>query len=783
MSGGSADPQWAPGFAAWTLRTRSTDALRLLEEWAREDPVAWGPAHARCLALLPDADPTTALRAFARVPTGTLERADAFLHAQLLLRAGDRPGVDRVLGTGLLSTPEAWSLRTDLANPFAVDGALGDVDGWLARLNEPFVAAGLEPLVLDDTLTGPEAAPFTWLRARPTARVDASDVVTVVVSTYRPGPDLLTAVRSLIDQSWPALEILLVDDASGAGHDAVLDQAAALDDRIRIVRAERNGGTYAARNLALTLATGRYVTFHDFDDWAHPRRVERQVAALDGGRLASRSGCLRAYPDLSLTYPGYGSERLNASSLLIERHPATELVGGFDLVRKSADMEYPGRLRAARPGALKDLPVAVPLAVTQLRHGSLSRSDAVPGWTRWNRIAYRDGYREWHRRISTGSASPWLPLHHAAGSPSGVAPPTRTFSAHGDVGPAPGEHLDVVLLADLRTDHATLRRAAAELSTLASSGLTVGVAHLDPPVRPRPKVGTFDRAVAHLLNDGVVRWADPDEAMSVGTVLVLDPPTLMLREPRPVAWSVGRTLLHVRSAKDLVADVPAGVGPADPARLAAAAVFALGAPVQWRALSGDGAGLVARHSLDGPGHLPWVVAPASSAREPGSERVRVGHGVLCPDPWDVGPEDLLAWFGDGPGLDVRFAHGARAAERTIAGPPPPEWLFLDEVDAASDPFFATSLDVMTAPAVCPDTVAAAREALAAGAVVALPASGRAVVEREDPELVALVVWLVAPLGPAEAVRLAQTDTLPSRTALAGLAAARIRTLLPETPGG
>ena len=311
------------------LRTRSTDALRLLEEWAREDPVAWGPAHARCLALLPDADPTTALRAFARVPTGTLERAGP---RSCTLSSCCAPvtalGSTGSSGPACSAHPRHGPWRTDLANPFAVDGALGDVDGWLARLNEPFVAAGLEPLVLDDTLTGPEAAPFTWLRARPTARVDASDVVTVVVSTYRPGPDLLTAVRSLIDQSWPALEILLTYDASGAGHDAVLDQAAALDDRIRIVRAERNGGTYAARNLALTLATGRYVTFHDFDDWAHPRRVERQVAALDGGRLASRSGCLRAYPDLSLTYPGYGSERLNASSLLIERHPATELVGG-----------------------------------------------------------------------------------------------------------------------------------------------------------------------------------------------------------------------------------------------------------------------------------------------------------------------------------------------------------------------------------------------------------------------------------------------------------------------
>lgn len=787
MSSGSAPaphPGWAPGFGAWVLRTRSTDGLELLGRWAASDPTGWAGEYARCLALVPGADGPDLLAALAAVPGSAATAASRYLHGQILLRHGDEASARGVLEAAGLGDADAWALETDLANPFRRPAGALDRDAWLERLGEPFRVAGLEAPTLDDSLSGPDGSPFSWLRARPTSVADGSDLVTVVVSAYRPGPDLLMAVRSLADQSWEALDIVVVDDASGPQADDMLERAAALDPRVRVVRATRNAGTYAARNLALGDARGRYVTFHDFDDWAHPRRVEHQVAALDNRRIASRSGCLRAYPDLSLTFPGYPAARLNASSLLVEREPAVELVGGFHLVRKSADMEYPGRLRAARPGSVRDLPVQVPLAITQLRPGSLSRTDAVPGWTRWNRIAYRDAYREWHRRIAVGTASPYLPVRHDAAGRRGPMPPSRSFSALGDRGPAAGVPFDVVLLADLRTDHVTLRRAAAELTTLAARGARVGVAHVDPPVRPRPSPGSLNRSIARLVNDGTVQWADPGSAIAVSTVVVLDPPALLLRGPLPVAWQVSRTLLCVRSARDLVADVPAGRGGCDPGPIVAAAEAALSAPVTWRALSGDGWDLVREHRLPGPGLLPWIVGPGTGPRRPpGDGLPRIGHGALEPAAWEVPADVLQRTFGTGIDVDVRFAQGRGGARAAFGGSPPAGWLFLDDVDAAADLGFAGTLDVMVLPRTGPDGVAAAREALVAGTPVVLHRADRPVVEREGPDLVDLVTWADSPPGLDMLRECAAAGARRSASELSALVADRIGLVFPDNPPG
>lgn len=781
--GPAPDPQWAVGFGLWVLRTRSEEGLALLRSWARQDPHGWSAAYARAVALLPDRDAGEVRAALEAVPADAADAATDVLHAQVLLRAGDREAVRQVLRTDRVPAREAWALRADLANPFLDGGAGQDVAAWLHLLGEPFRAAGLEPPALDDSLTGPDGTPFSWLRSRPEGPAVGSDVVTVVVSAYRPDEDLLMAVRSLTDQSWQALEILVVDDASGPAADPMLERAAALDPRVEVVRAPRNAGTYAARNLALARATGRWVTFHDYDDWAHPRRVEHQVAALGGPAIAGRSGCLRAYPDLSLTYPGYPAARQNASSLLLERETATDLVGGFHLVRKSADMEYPGRLRAARRGAVRDLPVSTPLAITQLRHGSLSRSDAVPGWTRWNRIAYRDQYREWHRRIASGTASPYLPVRHDRGSPRGMQPPTRAFSALGDVGPRPGTALDVVLVADLRSDHVTLRRVAAELSTLAAHGLAVGVAHADPPIRPAATTSTLSRGIARLVNDGVVRWADPDDPVAVGTVLVLDPPALLLRRPFPVRWTVGRTMLCLRAADDLVADVPAGAGGPDPHAQVRAAEAAFDAPVSWRAVTAEGLRLAERHDLAGPGLVPWLVGPAGLPRRAATDgRPRVGHGVLDRHVWDVPPPVLRQTFGDGLDLDVRFATEARRARGALGEAPPAGWLFLDEVGAPADLGFAGTLDVVVVPRVGPDGVAAAREALAAGVPVVLADGDRPAVEAEDPAVAAAALWTDTPLDAAALAEVAATGDRTSDL-FATLVADRLASLVPDQTGG
>src|SRR5699024_6494512 len=64
------------------------------------------------------------------------------------------------------------------------------------------------------------------------------------------------------------------------------------DPRIKLIRQPVNGGTYRARNTGIRWANGAYVTGQDTDDWSHPERIERQVAALEAN--AERPGVATA---------------------------------------------------------------------------------------------------------------------------------------------------------------------------------------------------------------------------------------------------------------------------------------------------------------------------------------------------------------------------------------------------------------------------------------------------------------------------------------------------------
>lgn len=229
-------------------------------------------------------------------------------------------------------------------------------------------------------------------------------LVTVIVPAYRPEEGLVTSVRSILAQSYANLEVLLVDDCSGPGYAEVLERAEALDPRVRLLRQERNGGSYLARNAALAQARGELVTTQDADDWSHPERLARQVALMtqSPGSVASRSAAIRCRPDLTRQWFGYSPERMNASSLMVRRE-VLERLGGFDQIRKGADSEMIERLGLLGEGALVD--VTLPLAVTRLAEGSLSRADFSLGRHSADRVLFRSAFRWWHLQVAGRSGS------------------------------------------------------------------------------------------------------------------------------------------------------------------------------------------------------------------------------------------------------------------------------------------------------------------------------------------------------------------------------------------
>ena len=96
-----------------------------------------------------------------------------------------------------------------------------------------------------------------------------SPTVSIIVPVYNAMESLRRCVDSILHQSYPDYELLLVDDGSRDGSGALCDDYAAQDTRIRVIHQE-NAGVSAARNRALDQARGTYLQFLDSDDWITP---------------------------------------------------------------------------------------------------------------------------------------------------------------------------------------------------------------------------------------------------------------------------------------------------------------------------------------------------------------------------------------------------------------------------------------------------------------------------------------------------------------------------------
>lgn len=235
--------------------------------------------------------------------------------------------------------------------------------------------------------------------------------VSVIVPVFNSAAYLEVAVRSLVGQTWPNLEIILIDDAS-------TDDSLAICHRLQaqhtspelIIKVEVNAtnlGAYSSRNKGLALSTGDYITVHDADDWSHPQKIERQVMALleNASAKASLSHWVRCNDDLIFSHwrTDHGWTYRNTSSLLIPRS-VFEALGYWDRVTVNADTEYLNRIvKAFGVKAVVEVLPGVPLAFGRTEHASLTQNVRTHLITQFNglRKLYQDAAARWHQRAST----------------------------------------------------------------------------------------------------------------------------------------------------------------------------------------------------------------------------------------------------------------------------------------------------------------------------------------------------------------------------------------------
>lgn len=104
--------------------------------------------------------------------------------------------------------------------------------------------------------------------------------VSVIVPIYNAEPFIQQCVESIASQTYPELEIILIDDGSGDKSLEICRELRSADGRIRILCQEHKGVS-AARNQGLETATGSYLLFIDSDDMIHPELVEAFVRQMD----------------------------------------------------------------------------------------------------------------------------------------------------------------------------------------------------------------------------------------------------------------------------------------------------------------------------------------------------------------------------------------------------------------------------------------------------------------------------------------------------------------------
>ncbi len=101
-------------------------------------------------------------------------------------------------------------------------------------------------------------------------------LVSVIIPVYKAEKYLVRCVNSVILQSYKNLEIILVDDGSPDNCPKICDDFASADNRISVIHKE-NGGVSEARNFALKLCKGDYITFLDSDDYFGEMAIEKML--------------------------------------------------------------------------------------------------------------------------------------------------------------------------------------------------------------------------------------------------------------------------------------------------------------------------------------------------------------------------------------------------------------------------------------------------------------------------------------------------------------------------
>ncbi|TMW72349.1 glycosyltransferase family 2 protein [Alteribacter natronophilus] len=348
----------------------------------------------------------------------------------------------------------------------------------LSWINRMYRELDLQPLRLSDDAEKP---PYDRIGNRDSGPGEIergeAEKVSVIMPVYNAEDVLHTSLCSILNQTWTNIELFVVDDCSSDETLSVARQFAEQDSRVNVIQADRNGGAYKARNLALSRVTGDFVTVHDADDWSHPQKFEKQVQHLikHENVMGNTSQQARATNDLKFYRRGKPGIYIfsNMSSFMFRRKEVTEALGYWDTVRFAADSEFIRRIKKVfGERSVVEVPTG-PLSFQRQTETSLTGNSAFGyhGFKMGARREYEEAH-DFHHNKAGSSLYYSFPQHERPFAVPEPMWPEKEDKTDGY------RMFDVVYAADFRKPEEQAERYVSEIRQLSSSGLKVGLVQL-----------------------------------------------------------------------------------------------------------------------------------------------------------------------------------------------------------------------------------------------------------------------------------------------------------------
>jgi glycosyltransferase involved in cell wall biosynthesis len=263
-----------------------------------------------------------------------------------------------------------------------------------------------------------------------------NELISVIITAYNAEKTLEKAIKAVLGQTYKNIELIIVNDCSTDNTLKVAEQY--LSDKVRVIDNSINSGTYFCKNYGMKVSRGKYITFHDADDWCKNNHIEflydsyiklkdtnywkGTVLDHEKNRVKIASCCYQLFSEnkkieteeanIRTIQHGLYSGKKSSNSALITmffEKKLLEEVGYFDSARVSADMEFFLRVGIVYGSQPYWTPLERATYVYHRTSNTLTLSPKT-GMRSKGRVDYQESYKAWHEKCVEISSKPYMPF-------------------------------------------------------------------------------------------------------------------------------------------------------------------------------------------------------------------------------------------------------------------------------------------------------------------------------------------------------------------------------------